>query len=319
MLSRLTISEERALGTSQTQWVLTASIWAEWIHNSFSPFKSGNVLLQQKQTQSPPRRADHTWVLTRRWEGKAARVLPSPDSPSHCSWVTGRPWGAFIEHITTLFKMLVYCLRWDDAIKKVLLQNVLWESLRQDVSACLFVVGNYPGSLDILYSTYFEEEAKTGSIWHCPYPSQAMYTRGADGDSWGEFCAPSAPLLEESSGNRSPAAPLSRKVSALLAHSLGHCVAEGRPSLHHFRSFITGLNMLWFRARDRSFHTSSFPPCRCYPTPPPFLFYLLKVFLTGRWSTTAFKAPVPSLGPHFSPFRMKWLIQRVTTVCAEGR
>ena len=143
------------------------------------------------------------------------------------------------------------------------------------------MVGNYPGSLDILYSAYFEEEAKTGSIWHCPYPSQAMYTRGADGDSWGEFCAPSAPLLEESSGNRSPAAPLSRKVSALLARSLGHCVAEGRPSLHHFRSFITGLNMLWFRARDRSFHTSSFPPCRCYPTPPPFLFYLLKVFLSS--------------------------------------
>lgn len=136
-------------------------------------------------------------------------------------------------------------------------------------------------------------------------PPAVLYTRGADCVSLGGFCTSSALLLKESfSANRSPPL-LGAEKRALLAHSLGHCMAEGRPSLHFFHSFISGLKVLWFSARDRSFHTSSFSPCSCHLTPPPSLFYLLKVFLTGRWSTTAFKAPVPSLGPHFSPFRMK--------------
>lgn len=110
--------------------------------------------------------------------------------------------------------------------------------------------------------------------------------------------------MRTSLGSRSP---VSRKMSALLAHGL-RAAAEQRGGLatDHFHS-LSSQKQKCFGSEPGTetftFHFFFFS-LSLSPTPAPFLFYLLKVFLTGRLNTTVFKVPVLSPEPHF--LQMKW-------------
>lgn len=103
------------------------------------------------------------------------------------------------------------------------------------------------------------------------------------------------------------AAPLSRKESAPVLHSLAWNTAPlraGLASVHLPCLLSQGRNAL-VQSQGQKFSHFIFFSLSLSALPSPFPVHLLKVFLTGRWSATAFKAPIPSLGPHFSPFHMK--------------
>ena len=113
----------------------------------------------------------------------------------------------------------------------------------------------------------------------------------------GELCSSPAP----DEGTRSPASPCEQEGEGCTPIGLGLLQSREEAWLQTVSlSFISGPKMLWFRARDKSLHISYFSPCRCHPHLLLSLFYLLKVFLTGRWSTTAFKVPTHLQGLIFS-------------------